>query len=129
MRSKLINILIVLAAAVLWPSVVLAQNNTNAAAELMRAQREGRTTGMDQAGANPFNQPQYDENGDPIEGEQGEQEDSTKKERIRKPLESYFFSDSIRALNNFKWTIDPYANRVNIQPLDTILRDWRIDYH
>ena len=61
MRSKLINILIVVAAAVLWPSVVLAQNNTNAAAELMRAQREGRTTGMDQAGANPFSQQQYDE--------------------------------------------------------------------
>lgn len=128
MRSKLINILIVVAAAMLWPSVVLAQNNTNAAAELMRAQREGRTTGMDQAGANPFSQQQYDENGDPIEEGEGEQEDSTKKERIRKPLESYFFSDSIRALNNFKWNIDPYANRVKIQPLDTILRDWRIDY-
>ena len=127
MRSKLINILLLVTAALLWPLVVLAQNNTNAAAELMRAQREGRTMGMDQAGANPFGQQQYDENGDPIEGDQ-EQQDTTKKERIKKPLESYFFSDSIRALNNFKWNIDPYANRVTIQPLDTILRDWRIDY-
>ncbi|MBQ5372859.1 MAG: hypothetical protein IIU53_08825, partial [Rikenellaceae bacterium] len=102
MRSKLINIVIVVAAALLWPSVVLAQNNANAAAELMRAQREGRTTGMGQAGANPFDQTQYDENGDPIEEGEGQPEDSTKKkERPRKPLESYFFSDSIRALNNF----------------------------
>ena len=36
---------------------------------------------------------QVDENGNPIEGEQA---DTTKKKRPRKPLESYFFSDSIR---------------------------------
>lgn len=129
MRSKLIYILLIVAAAVLWPSFVLAQNTNNAAAELMRAQREGRGSALDQAGANPFGeQPQYDENGDPIDPQGGEQEDTTKKERIKKPLESYFFSDSIRALNNFRWKLDPYANRVYIQPLDTILRDWRIDY-
>ena len=56
-------------------------------------------------------------------------QDTTKKERkIRKPLESYFFNDSIRALNNFKWHVSRDFNRVEIGPLDTTLTDYRIDY-
>ena len=65
------------------------------------------------------------------EGEEGEQQpqDTTKKERkIRKPLESYFFSDSVRSLNNFRWNVRRDYNRVEIGPLDTTLTDWRIDY-
>ena len=66
------------------------------------------------------------------EGEEGENQqpqDTTKKERkIRKPLESYLFNDSIRALNNFKWHVSRDFNRVEIGPLDTTLTDYRIDY-
>ena len=62
------------------------------------------------------------------ENPQGEQQDSTKKRKIRKPLESYFFSDSIRALNNFRWHVSRDYNRVNIGTLDTTLTDYRIDY-
>ncbi len=55
--------------------------------------------------------------------------DSTEqKEKIRKPLESYFFNDSIRALDNFAWKIDKEYNKVYTMPLDTALTDWRIDY-
>lgn len=64
------------------------------------------------------------------EGEEGmEPADTTQKEKKpRKPLESYFFNDSIRALNNFLWHVERDYNEVNIEPLDTTLADWRIDY-
>ena len=71
-------------------------------------------------GANPF---QSDNS-----GQQANQADTTKKKRIRKPLESYFFNDSIRALPNFSWTINRDYNKVEINPLDTTLATWRIDY-
>jgi len=55
--------------------------------------------------------------------------DTTRKEKkIRKPLESYFFSDSLRALPSVQWTIKRDYNRIEIQPMDTTLTDWRIDY-
>lgn len=91
------------------------------AKSIMRAQKNGQNTNI--YGNNP-----YEQTGE--EGEEGQQpQDTTKKERkIRKPLESYFFSDTVRSLNNFKWNISRDFNRVDIQPLDTMLTDWRIDY-
>ncbi len=96
------------------------------AAALARAQREQQMYG-NQNGTG------YDMYGNPIageEGEEGEQPDSTdvKKKRPKRPNESYYFSDTVRALPNWKWSIDPDFNRVNIAPLDTTLSDWRIDY-
>ncbi len=88
------------------------------AAALMRAQQQGQDTGL--YGANP-----YESQGD----DEAEVQDTTKKERrIRKPLESYFFSDSVRAMPNFAYTISPEFNRVQLQPIDTTLTNWRIDY-
>ncbi len=98
------------------PSVVHAQFD---ASTLLRAQQNGQDTGL--YGNNPFEQGEG-------ENPQGEQQDSTKKRKIRKPLESYFFSDSIRALNNFRWHVSRDYNRVNIGTLDTTLTDYRIDY-
>ena len=96
------------------------------ASSLMRAQREGKdiTGGY---GANPYDTTgQVDENGNLVNGEQA---DSTeKKKRPRKPLESYFFSDSIRALRNFQWHIDRDYNTVRVEPIDTTLTLWRLDY-
>ncbi|MFR9504027.1 MAG: putative porin [Rikenellaceae bacterium] len=54
--------------------------------------------------------------------------DSVKEDKIRKPLESYFFNDSIRALNNFAWNIDKEYNKIYPLELDTTLATWRIDY-
>ncbi|MFI3317872.1 MAG: putative porin [Rikenellaceae bacterium] len=54
--------------------------------------------------------------------------DSVEEVKIRKPLESYFFSDSVRAMVNFRWNIERGYNRVDIIPMDTTLLDWRIDY-
>ena len=90
------------------------------ASTLRRAMQNGQSGAL--YGSNPYEQ--TDE-----EGEGQQQQDTTKKERkIRKPLESYFFSDSIRALNNFKWHVSRDFNRVEIGPLDTTLTDYRIDY-
>ncbi|MFR9524387.1 MAG: putative porin [Rikenellaceae bacterium] len=65
------------------------------------------------------------------EGPEGMREgaaDSIEKKKVRQPLESYFFNDSIRALDNFAWNIDKNYNKVYTMPLDTALTTWRIDY-
>lgn len=85
---------------------------------LMRAQQQGQNTNL--YGENPF---------DSTDEEGAEVQDTTRKERrIRKPLESYFFNDSIRALPNFAWNISRDYNRIEFQPIDTTLTDFRIDY-
>ncbi len=87
------------------------------ARSILRAQQQGQQT--DLYGSNPY------ENDD----EATIAQDTARKERkIRKPLESYFFSDSVRALHNFKWHVSRDYNRVAIGPLDTTLTDFRIDY-
>lgn len=99
------------------PSAVRAQSFD--AKTLMNMQRNGQNTNI--YGANPFDQT----------GEEGDEQpqDTTKKERkIRKPLESYFFDDSVRARPNFMWHVSRDYNRVALQPIDTTLTDWRIDY-
>ena len=52
--------------------------------------------------------------------------DTTKKER--KPLESYFFNDSIRSRNNFAWNISMSRNRIEMTRIDTVLYDFQVDY-
>ncbi len=94
------------------------------------AQLPGTTTSDD-----PFS---FDQNVNPYAsniptGEEGEEggprSDTTKKDKkIRKPLESYFFNDSIRALDNFRWNTDLDYNKVKIMPLDTALTNYRIDH-
>lgn len=118
---KIILMLLFVGCFFTMPQCGWAQNFS--ARDILRAQQRGeRGIGY---GQNPYDQNQ---NPDGEEGE-GDQQDTTKKERrIRKPLESYFFNDSIRSLNNFKWNISRDYNRVEIQPLDTTLTDWRIDY-
>lgn len=91
------------------------------AADIMRAQRNGTYNDQAGYGANPYD--------DEEEGEEGMMpQDSTKKQRMRKPLESYYFNDSIRALPNFEWYVNRNFNRLDIYPIDTLLDDWRIDY-
>jgi len=88
------------------------------AKSLMRAQQRGG--GGSLYGDNPY---------ESEEDETAEKSDTTRKEKkIRKPLESYFFNDSIRALNNFMWHVDKDYNRVAVGALDTMLTDYRIDY-
>ena len=90
------------------------------------AARGNGLAGMQQNGTNGMNPYNTGEGEDQT---QGEKADSTKKEKgPRKPLESYFFNDSIRALNNFQWHIDRNTNKVNIEPVDTTLALWRLDY-
>ena len=114
---KVIGIILSIATAVviLLPEVASAQFD---AAALARAQRNGENVAL--GGTNPY----ASQNGEQEE----EQTDSTKTRRIRKPLESYYFNDSIRALPNFMWKVSREMNDVKIEPLDTTLQSWRIDY-
>ena len=108
--------------AMMLPDVSYAQLD---AAAMARAQRNGENTNMYGAGIPGM------EGMTGMEGEEGmEQTDSTdtRKKRERRPLESYYFNDTTRALYNWKWNVDRYYNRVNIMPLDTTLADWRTDY-
>ena len=115
--KKLLYIAFLLAmSVVMLPTDVFAQLD---ASKLARAQRNGQNPAL--GGMNPYDDPA-------MNGEQAEGEDSTQVKRIRKPLESYYFDDSIRSLPNFMWTVDRDMNDVKIQPLDTTLMNWRIDY-
>ncbi len=58
----------------------------------------------------------------------GEGEDTTQVAKIKLPLESYFFSDSLRATSHISWTINRDYNEIEFQPIDTTLNSWRIDY-
>lgn len=125
--KRLLRIFTVLSIAVagLLPHTCYAQIDAAALARAQREQQYGNTQGMNQTGYGGI--PGMD--GMTEEGE-GTPTDSTdmKKKRERKPNESYFFSDTVRSLPNWKWSIDRDYNRVKISPLDTTLADWRIDY-
>lgn len=124
---SVIRLLAIISAMVVASATVRAQS----AADIMRAQRNAaRGEGsfdsqgnlMGGYGSNPYADGEEEDDG------QQQQQDSTKKNRIRKPLESYYFNDSIRALPNFEWYVSRNFNKLDIHPIDTTLTDWRIDY-
>ena len=125
---RMIRWIAIVVVAMLLPQLSYAQID---AAALARSQRNNGGTDIY---GNPTGQNGFGADGMPLAdgemGAEGETADSTetKKKRERKPLESYYFSDTVRALSNWKWSVDPDYNRVNIKPLDTTLSDWRIDY-
>lgn len=112
--STRILMMVVMAMCLLSPLTSLAQLDARAVA---RAQQRGEDIGL--GSANPFDTSDEDEQ---------QTQDSTRTRRIRKPLESYYFNDSIRALPNFMWNVSREMNDVEIMPLDTTLSNWRIDY-
>ena len=115
--------------AVLIATLVIAMGASVSAQidarSLMNAQRQGQQ-GLGANGLPGMTDPSQpgtggqptDPNANPTGGEQA---DTTKKKKPRKPLESYFFSDSIRALQNFQWHIDREYNTVKVEPIDTTL--------
>ncbi len=116
--SAVPNIAVRLFAAVFFAAVPAGAFAQLDARAVLRAQQRGEDTSL--YGTNPY------ENDAEAEGEQP---DSTRKtRRIRKPLESYFFDDSVRALPNFRWHVRQDYNRIAVGPLDTTLTDFRIDY-
>ena len=120
MAKRSNRILLRLLLGILFVAPLASRAQSFDASTLQRAMQNGQSGTL--YGSNPYEQ---------TEDEEGQQQpqDTTKKERkIRKPLESYFFSDSIRALNNFMWHVKRDFNRVEIGPLDTMLTDYRIDY-
>ena len=117
---RYISLLLGFVVALVLPETSYAQLD---AASLARAQREGQ--GMGTTTGIPGMDGMMGE-----EGMEGETADSTdvKRRRPRRALESYYFNDTVRALYNWKWFVDRDYNRVRIEPLDTTLADWRIDY-
>lgn len=110
--------------ALLLPQVAYAQLD---AASMARAQRGGMGNDLLGAGIPGMDNTGMMEGEEGLEGEATDSTD-TKKRRERRPLESYYFADTVRALKNWKWTVDTDYNRVNVMPLDTVLADWRLDY-
>lgn len=68
------------------------------------------------------------DNDAPADAQQGASTDSTRRERVIKPLESYFFDDSIRARTFFTWTPDLMFNSVKFGEIDTAIHDFQSDY-
>ena len=105
MRFTRLIMVISLAVAILLPHSSYAQLD---AASLARAQREQQRQGFgtdNSMGMNGLPGMGQDMMGE--EGMEGEATDSTdtKEKRERKPLESYYFEDTVRALRNWKWTV------------------------
>ena len=118
MAKRSNRILLRLLLGILFVAPLASRAQSFDASTLQRAMREGQTGSL--YGSNPYEE---------TEGEEDTQQpqDTTKERKIRKPLESYFFSDSIRALNNFMWHVKRDFNRVEIGPLDNALTDCRND--
>lgn len=63
------------------------------------------------------------------EQEQDKNKDTTKKPpRIRKPLESFYFDDSLRQQRIFSWTVSLSNNDITRVVVDTLLPGFQIDY-
>lgn len=97
----------------------------------VQAQAFNNGTGMDRDTPTQDNNPyaaeqELDENGNPINPEEGKT-DSVKVKEIM-PLESYFFNDTIRRQKHFKWVPDTYTNHVHMLPVDTLLGEFNRDY-
>ncbi len=76
-------------------------------------------------------QPVEEEENVPFFGEGTEVDpaaDTVKKKRPKRPLESYFFPDSVRSRQNMVWTVDPYMNHINISHIDTLQADFQNVY-
>ncbi|MDR0953935.1 MAG: putative porin [Rikenellaceae bacterium] len=58
----------------------------------------------------------------------GEAADSTKVEKVIKPLESYFFDDSLRSRQIFSWTVRPGYNVIDTLAVDTLQSRFEVDY-
>ena len=120
--SHVLKYLLSVCCLLLWGGGTAVAQNFNAR-DLNRAQRNGQ--GANLYGSNPFDQSNPDGEG----GEEPETADTTKQEkRLKRPLESYFFGDSVRALPNFRYNVSDRFNRVQLIDMDTTLTDFRIDY-
>jgi hypothetical protein len=77
------------------------------------------------------NQPLADEPETPFFGEGTEvdpADDSVKKRRPKRPLESYHFTNEQRAALNMAWTIDPLTNNIHPGRIDSIQPDFQNEY-
>ena len=75
------------------------------------------------------NQMQYGAAGGVVDNNAPQKTDTTaEKPKIRKPLESYFFNDSLRSRMVFAWTPDMQRNDVHMVPVDTMSTGFQNEY-
>ena len=64
-----------------------------------------------------------------VDNENPEDTTTTQKPpKIRKPLESYFFNDSMRVRQNFVWNVDMGKNIIKEVQIDTMLNEFQVEY-
>lgn len=76
------------------------------------------------------NQMQYGNPGGVVDNNADPQADTTGKKppKVRKPLESYLFNDSIRARQSFAWNVNLLQNDIAVVEVDTALNGFQNDY-
>ena len=117
MPNKLLNINTIIFVGVVLIGLILSPLNTYAQRGTSNTVQNNSTLGV-----NPYNTQNQDGEEDQVENS-----DSTKK-KVRKPLESYLFNDSIRNMPNFSWHVDLYKNSINPAHIDTLLNLLQLDY-
>lgn len=68
---------------------------------------------------------------DPVQEEVTEPMDTikrAKRNRPKKPLASYLFTDSLKNTRMFSWVFNPYDNTIERVPIDTLLTNFQKDY-
>lgn len=119
---QIIRHIIIFIIALLATTNALAQHNPNSLPGTFGAS-DSETT-YDPKDPRNLNDP-YKPDGD--EGQNDEQADTTKRKE-RKPLESFFFADSLRMKKIFAWSVNPEYNSVKLKMVDTLLQHFHIDY-
>lgn len=78
---------------------------------------------------NPETQIQYGNIPGVIDNDAPPVEDTVSKPpRVRRPLESYFFNDSMRVRPNFAWNVSMRENKIREIVIDTALVEFQVDY-
>ncbi len=83
-----------------------------------RDRNQGMIDALNQTVINPYATDDEDEPADT----------TVKEPKIRKPLESYFFDDSLRQEGSFAWTVDMSRNKVYRAVIDTLTDGFQITY-
>ncbi|MDD3107945.1 MAG: hypothetical protein PHV49_01865, partial [Alistipes sp.] len=109
---------------VLYGGVASAQRSLTSSSNNTR--QYGTVPGMNSQNQN---QMQYGNLGGVTDNNEDGTADTTKKKpKVRKPLESYFFDDSVRTHNSFAWNVNLYQNSLKMIEVDTSLTGFQNEY-
>ncbi|MDR2882265.1 MAG: CDP-diacylglycerol--serine O-phosphatidyltransferase [Alistipes sp.] len=125
--TAIVALALLLAAGQATAQTTTGRQNPAEAQRQQARQRPGQQQRPGQSGAAG----EEEEDNTPFFGEGTEVDpasDTVKARRPRMPLESYHFSMEERQRRNMRWTIDPWANRIDIGHIDTLQNDFQNEY-